>query len=182
MRLSGRLQHSRSSSNFRAIEQKRLSRMVGYEVLHYYQRPALSEGKLRGKLAKLLRVSNKVLSVESEFCNNVEHKGRSRTTSNAKSVCKRRRESLISRYSKRIALLSAKLSGKGVLRTPRRMFCDGSSRRRSTARCAKARARCAPGSRLAARDVANFSSKSVRDSTSARPSPLMRWPSARPWD
>ncbi|KAI1301642.1 Phosphoribosylformylglycinamidine synthase [Halotydeus destructor] len=46
--------------------------MTSNKVLHFYQSPALSEGKLRETLNRLKKVNSSVVSVESEFCYNVQ--------------------------------------------------------------------------------------------------------------
>lgn len=49
---------------------------AGYQVLHFYQQPALSEGRLREKLNQLRAVCPRVIAVDSEFCYNVECNGK----------------------------------------------------------------------------------------------------------
>lgn len=55
-------------------------KMTGYEVKHFYQRPALSEGRRREKLSKLRTVNANVIALDTEFCYNLECNGENNET------------------------------------------------------------------------------------------------------
>jgi hypothetical protein len=56
------------------------------KVLHFFQRPGLSEGKLRDKLHSLKPICPDILSIDSEFCFNVEIAGKFILSDNLRNV------------------------------------------------------------------------------------------------